>query len=522
MIRVRQIKINVENDNIKLLYKKVATKLNISVDDINTLKINKKSIDARQKPTIFYIYEVDIETDKKVVYSNDVLEIPNEDYIINVTGNTKLNNRIIIVGSGPSGLFATYMLTNLGYKVLLIERGECVENRVKTVDEFWLNNKLNINSNVQFGEGGAGTFSDGKLNTMVKDPKHIGKKVFSIFVENGANEEILYLNKPHLGTDNLVNIVKNMRNKIISNGGEILYNSCLTDIVIKDSKIKQIVVNNKDVYDTDVLVLALGHSARDTFKMLYDKKINMESKPFAIGVRVQHNQDSINKSQYGNNKLLPNADYKLTYKSKNNRGVYSFCMCPGGYVVNASSENNELAINGMSYSARDSSNANSAIVVTVNPSDFGTNPLDGIKFQQQLEHKTYLIGKGLIPTQLFKDYKNNTISSNFKDIKPVFKGNYTFANLNDIFPSYINESLKEGIDYFNNKIKGFNKDDVILSAIESRTSSPIRIVRDDNYESNIKGIYPIGEGAGYSGGITSSAMDGLKLVEHLVSIYNNK
>ena len=524
MIRVRQVKVLYNESSIENITKKVAKKLNIKETDIKSLKINKESIDARKKPEIYYIYEVDCDLlNEELILrknkSNDILKIDEKEYEIKVTGTNELNKRPVIIGSGPAGLFAGYYLAKLGYKPLIIERGEKIDDRVKSVEEFWNKGILNKNSNVQFGEGGAGTFSDGKLNTLVKDKEGRCKEVFKIFVENGADSNILYKNKPHIGTDVLRNVIINMRNKIIEMNGTFRFNTTLTDIKIENNKIKSIVLNNNEEIDTDILILAIGHSARDTFKMLYENKILMNPKPFAVGVRIQHPQDMINKSQYGNVEIDA-ASYKLTYKASNNRGVYSFCMCPGGYVVNASSEENRLAINGMSNHARDTKCANSAIVVTVTPEDYGFNPLDGIEFQRELEEKAYNLGKGLIPVQLFKDYKENKVSTKF-GFEPCFKGNYTFADINKIFPEYINESLKEAIDYYDTKIKGFNRDDAILAGVESRTSSPVRIERDEIFNSNIKGIYPIGEGAGYAGGITTSAIDGLKVVEIIASIYKN-
>ncbi len=519
MIRVRQVKVHIDSNN---LVKKIANKLNIKEQDIINYQIIKESIDARDKTNIFYIYEVDVEVLNEDIIlnnnkSNDILKSEKIDYKIEVTGKESLTKRPIVVGSGPAGLFSAFYLAKLGYKPIIIERGEEVEKRIKSVEEFWNNNKLNVNSNVQFGEGGAGTFSDGKLNTLVKDKLGRKDEVLKIFVEFGADPSILYKNKPHIGTDVLMKIVKNMRDKIISWGGTYRFSTTLTDINIDNNKIKSIVVNDNEEIETDILILAIGHSARDTFKMLYEKNINMSPKPFALGIRIMHPQEMINMNQYGTNKL-GSADYKLTYKASNNRGVYSFCMCPGGFVVNASSENNRLAINGMSYSKRDSGVANSAIVVTVNPDDYGTNPLDGIEFQRILEEKAYNIGNGNIPVQLYGDYKKNKISDKL-NYNPCIKGNYNYSNINDIFPDYINESLKEAIDNFNHKIKGFNREDAVIAAIESRTSSPVRIERDELLECNIKGIYPIGEGAGYAGGITTSAIDGLKVVEIISKIY---
>lgn len=524
MIRVRQVLVKIEDNNLK---EKVASKLKININNIKSIKINKRSIDARHKPDLYYVYEVDCDilNEDDILNknkSNDLLKTPNEEYKFDVTGNINLNNRPIIVGTGPAGLFAAYMLSKYKYNPIIIERGEDIDSRVKKVEEFWNTGVLDINSNVQFGEGGAGTFSDGKLNTLVKDPLFRNKKVLEVFVECGAPEDILYDNKPHIGTDILRTVIKNLRNKMIEYGATFKYNTTLNDIKIENEKVVSVKLNDEWI-NTDILLLAIGHSARDTFKMLYERNLNMEGKPFAVGVRVSHNQEMISKSQYGiNYKLLKPASYKLTHKASNGRGVYSFCMCPGGYVVNASSENNRLAINGMSNHDRESKNANSAIIVTVSPKDYGEHPLDGIEFQRMLEEKTYKVGEGKIPIQTFKDFKNDNETIKLGDVEPIFKGNYTLANLNSIFPNYITEALIEGINAFDRKIKGFNSDDTIIAAIESRTSSPVRILRDDNCESNIKGIYPIGEGAGYAGGITSAAMDGLKVAEAIASKYINK
>lgn len=527
MIRVRQVSVSVDTTNEKTIKEALARKLKINSSDIIAFKINKESIDARFKPNINFIYEIDVQLKneeqifKKHKKSNDILLTPIEKYNFKPSGEQILTNRPIVVGSGPAGLFAAYMLAKEGYKPLVIERGEKVEDRVKTVAEFWKSNILKSNSNVQFGEGGAGTFSDGKLNTLVKDPEKRGKFVFETFVKYGADPRILYVNKPHIGTDILIEIVKNMRNKILEMGGEFKYNTTLTDIVIENNEVKAAILNNAEKIKTEVLVLAIGHSARDTFKMLLDKRLVLEPKPFAIGIRIQHQQEIINLAQYGVKKhnILGASDYKLTYHATNNRGVYTFCMCPGGYVVNASSEENKLAINGMSYSKRDSDNANSAVLVTIGPEDYGSNPLDGIEFQRNLEEKAFYCGKGNIPVQLYKDYKANKISESFGIVKPLFKGKTTFSNLNEILPLYVNEALKEGIEAFGTKIKGFNADDSILAAVESRTSSPVRIIRNEQGESNIKGIYPCGEGAGYAGGITSAAIDGIKTYELIAQKY---
>ena len=513
MIRIRDIKVNIDDNLSDVLKRKY---------NVKKYNIIKESIDARKG--IVFVYTVDIEVDNEELFlkkykSEKIFITPKEEYIFNITGTNKIKSRPIIVGLGPAGLFLGYMLSKYGYKPLIIERGERIEDRVKTVEEFWKNNKININSNVQFGEGGAGTFSDGKLNTLVKDKIFRGKKVFEIFVECGAPKEIMYSYKPHIGTDILRDVVINMRNKIISYGGEIRYNTKLTNIIIDNNSVSSIEVNDNEKIECNYLFLALGHSARDTFKMLNEVGINMKSKPFAVGLRIEHRQEDINKSLYKNNynKLGP-ASYKLTYNTKDNRGVYSFCMCPGGYVVNASSEKNRLVINGMSNYKRDSKIANSALVVSVSSKDYGDDLFDGMHFQEKLEEDAYKIGNGLIPCQTLIDFNNNKKTECF-NLEPLTKGSYISSNLNDVLPKYITESIKEAIPSFKKQIDCFDKDDSVLLGIESRTSSPITIIRDEFGESNIKGIYPVGEGAGYSGGITTSAMDALKQVENFSKRY---
>ena len=527
MIRIRQVKIPIRNDNKEFIIKKISNILKINKDDITSFNIVKKSIDARDKNNILYVYEFDVEVvlEDKIINKNkskDIFITPDEEYTYPVPGKEKLTNNITIVGSGPSGLFCAYLLAEMGYKVTVIEQGERMEERIKTVDKFFETNELNELSNVQFGEGGAGTFSDGKLNTLVKDKMFRGKKVFEIFIENGAPEEIMYLQKPHIGTDILRKVIINMRNKIISMGGEFLYNTKLTDLVIKDKKLVEIELNNKDRIKCNNLVLAIGHSARDTFYMLNKHDLEMMSKPFAVGFRIEHPQDMINKSQYGENyKYLPPASYKLTYQASTGRGVYSFCMCPGGFVVNASSEKNRLVVNGMSNYKRDEKNSNSAIVVTINNKDFGEELFAGVEYQRKLEEKAYNIGKGFIPIQLYRDYIENKETTKLGKIIPNTKGSYTFSNLNDIFSKEINDSIKEAMSNFGKKIKGFDREDAVFLGVESRTSSPIIIKRNEKLESNILGIYPCGEGAGYAGGITTAAIDGIKVAEELIKKYQN-
>ena len=409
------------------------------------------------------------------------------------------------------------MLAQAGFAPILLERGEAVEERQKKVDHFWTTGELDTQSNVQFGEGGAGTFSDGKLNTLVKDNHGRSRFVLKTFVEFGANDDILYESKPHIGTDILVDVVRNMRNEIIQMGGDIRFNSQVTDLRITDGEVSAVEVNHEQWIDTKAVVLAIGHSARDTFQMLLDRQIPMRSKAFAVGVRVDHPQSLINENQYGKDcpDSLPAAAYKLTRKVADDRGVYSFCMCPGGYVVNASSEDEMTAVNGMSYNARAGENANSAMIISVRPEDFGSEePLAGVEFQRKLERAAYREGKGKIPVQLFGDFCKNQVSTALGDIRPNTKGEWTFGNVRSIFPEHLSAGLEEGIKGCEKLIPGFSREDALLLGVESRTSSPVRIERDnDHLQSEITGIYPCGEGAGYAGGIMSAAMDGIKVAE---------
>lgn len=530
MIRINQIKMK-PGHSASELEKKIAKKLKIPFSVVKEYRIVKRSIDARKKEDILYIYSVNVDADqeKSIVdraKDPNVILIEVETYTFVSKGTEPLNERPVIVGSGPAGLFCAYLLAKEGYCPILLERGEDVDARTKSVEHFWQTGELKEESNVQFGEGGAGTFSDGKLNTMVKDPTGRNLFVLRTFVEAGAEEEILYVNKPHLGTDKLTGIVKNMRNSIIEAGGEVRFQSKVTDIRINENKVTGLEINGTEHLKTDVVILAIGHSARDTFQMLKKRGVFMSPKSFAIGVRVEHPQAKINRNQYGdeNPVYLGAADYKVTCKTKNGRGVYSFCMCPGGYVVNASSQKGMLAINGMSYAKRDSQNANSAIIVSVTPQDFDKNedPLCGLYFQQQLEEKAYTVGKGNIPVQLYGDFKRNHCSDSFADYNPCIKGKTSFGNLREIFPEYINESLMEAMEYFNKSIEGFAADDVIMSGVESRTSSPIRLDRNEDGICNIEGLYPAGEGAGYAGGITSAAMDGMKAAEKIAGRYRHE
>lgn len=518
MLRFKQIKIreDIEDEEILNL---ICKKYNIDKSTVISWNIFKKSIDARDKKDIHYSYSVDIEfqIEKEYFIFDEIKNKKNVEVIekkevkpIKVIRKSKF--KPIIVGAGPAGLFAALILVKNGVKPIIIEQGKKVEDRKKDVDEFWKYGKLNTMSNVQFGEGGAGTFSDGKLTTGINNS--LCKRVLEEFVEFGAPKQILYINKPHIGTDNLIDIIRNMREEIIKLGGEFLFNEKVIDFAIEQSQIRKIITNKREI-ETDTVILAIGHSARETFEKLYEKGINMEKKNFSVGVRIEHKQELINKSQYSNKtKLrLPPAEYKLAYHGDDGRSCYTFCMCPGGVVVASSSEEGSIVTNGMSKFARDGENANSAILVNVTPEDFnGESPLEGIYFQKDLEEKSYKLGGGnyFAPIQRVEDFINNRKSEYIGEVRPTYLPGVTLSNLNNILPEFVSKTLKEGILYFDKKIKGFADKDAILTGVETRSSSPVRITRDENLNSNIKGIYPCGEGAGYAGGIMSAAVDGIK------------
>lgn len=531
MLRINQIKISPKDffeNQEEIIKQKIGKILHISPLHIKNYQIVKQSVDARKKPIINYILSLDVEVlqESKILKRNkdkNVSLSPKLQYTFKSIGLTPLKKPPVIIGAGPAGLFCAYELAKNGYCPIVLERGDSVEERKIQVSEFWETGNLNLQSNVQFGEGGAGTFSDGKLNTLVKDKYGRNKEVLEIFVKAGASQRILYENKPHIGTDVLLDVVKNIREQIKNWGGKFYFRSEVTKLLIEEHELVGVEINHKEYLDGNAFVFAIGHSARDTMEMLYESGIPMESKSFAVGLRVEHPQTMINLSQYGMEfpEFLDAASYKVTAQSNSQRGVYSFCMCPGGYVVNASSENERLAVNGMSYSKRDGKNANSAIVVTVTPKDFKENgPLAGIQFQRELEEKAFQIGKGRIPIQYFKDFKENRSSKEYETWnKPTMCGSYTYSNVRKILPEELNQAIIDGMHEFGKIIKGFDRDDALLSGVESRTSSPVRIHRDENLQSMIKGFYPCGEGAGYAGGITSAAMDGIKVAEQIASYY---
>ncbi|WPC41701.1 NAD(P)/FAD-dependent oxidoreductase [Clostridium sp. JS66] len=527
-IKINNLNISID-ENIEDLKNKVCKKLKISHTNIEEFKILRESIDARRKDNIRFNYVVEIKCDKEekiVDRANDKdvkieKEIYNEEFPF---GNKKMNHRPVIVGMGPAGMFAGLLLAEKGYRPIIIERGEKVEDRTNTINKFWTTGELNLESNVQFGEGGAGTFSDGKLTTRIKDARC--DFVLDKFVKAGAPEEILYNGKPHIGTDILKKVVKNIREKIIELGGEVRFNSKLQDIVVSNGVLKSIVVNESEI-PSENLILAIGHSSRDTYEMLYRKGIFMEPKAFAIGVRAEHSQQMISENQYGkyaNHPKLKAADYRLTYNTKSTgRGVYSFCMCPGGEVVAAASEEGRLVTNGMSFFKRDKDNANSAIVVSINESDFqGDTPLKGMEFQRHYESLAYVLGGGeyTAPVQLIGDFLKDEVSTKLGNIEPTYKPGYKFCDLRKCLPSYVIEALKEGFINFDKKIKGFVSNDGVLTGIETRTSAPVRILRNENLESiSAQGLYPCGEGAGFAGGIMSAAVDGIKVAENIIRKY---
>ncbi|OPJ61411.1 NAD(P)/FAD-dependent oxidoreductase [Clostridium oryzae] len=530
-IRINNIKLNLDED-IDEIKHKAAKKLRLSIKDIGNVKILKESLDARRKDNIYFNYAVEVEcNDSEKIVSKlkdkDIMSFEGT-FKENVQpGKVKLNHRPIIIGMGPAGMFAGLVLAEYGYKPIIFERGGQVEERTKSIEHFWSSGELDVNSNVQFGEGGAGTFSDGKLTTRIKDPRC--DYVLEEFVKAGAPEEIIYSGKPHIGTDILKIVVKNIREEIKRLGGEVHFNSRLEDIVIKDGQIKAAIVNGNEICSENI-ILAIGHSSRDTYEMLNKNGIFMTPKAFAIGVRVEHPQQFIDKAQYGKyagHKRLKAADYRLAYTDdKINRAVYSFCMCPGGEVVAAASENERLVTNGMSLYKRDKENANSALVVSVKPEDFeGKSPLKGMTFQRYYENLAYKAGGGryLAPIQLIGDFLEDRKSQKLGSVEPSYKPGWTFSLLNNCLPGYVIDMLKIGIQQFDKRIKGFAMNDAVLTGIETRTSAPVRIERNEQLQSiSAKGLYPAGEGAGYAGGIISAAVDGIKVAENIITRYSNE
>ena len=493
-------------------------------------QIRKRSLDAREKENKLFVYTLDVTVPReqkvmKGIRARNIELYTPVPYRFPQGGEERLPARPVIVGSGPAGLFCGWYLAHAGYAPLILERGEDVDSRRRSVESFWKGGDLDPESNVQFGEGGAGTFSDGKLNTQVKDPFGRSHEVLKRFVKAGAPPEILYEQKPHLGTDVLHRVVKALRAQIESMGGEVRFGAKVEDLVLSQGRVAGVRLGGGEEIPAGVVVLAVGHSARDTFAMLEERGVPMRAKPFAVGVRCVHPQDLIDEALYGptGREILGPAAYKLTHTCRGTgRGVYSFCMCPGGFVVNASSEKERLCVNGMSYSGRDSGSANAAIIVTVGPEDYpSSGPLSGLAFQRRLEEAAFREGQGRIPAQLYGDFCEGRASRGMGSIPAATKGEISPAELHRILPETVCQSLEEGLHAFSRQIPGFDGADVPLLGVESRTSSPVRIERDpSSLESPVCGLYPCGEGAGFAGGITSAAMDGMKVAEAVARRYS--
>ncbi|MBO5038979.1 MAG: FAD-dependent oxidoreductase [Alphaproteobacteria bacterium] len=518
--RMNNIKAGIEVAETEVLANIRLELQKMGIGDISALKLIKKSLDARKKDKLFFVYAAQFESSAEIKANADLFAVEAEEKL-EVAGSERVFlTRPVVVGSGPAGMMAALCLAEMGAKPIVLERGAPVLERQKMVRTFWDRGEFSEISNVQFGEGGAGTFSDGKLMTGIKKDKFTAK-VLHEFVEAGAPKEILYLAKPHIGTDHLVKMVENIRKKIIRLGGEYRFYEKLVDIKVVNGALQAISVQRRDgaCYEikTDNLFLALGHSARDTFEMLYRRGVAMEQKPFAVGVRIEHKQEDINLAQYGRtyfrSSYLGAADYKLAAHFDNNRSVYTFCMCPGGVVVGATSLAGHVVTNGMSEFKRDRENANAAVLVNVDARDFGSNePLAGMYFQEALEKKAFLLGGGdyFAPAQTVRDFLLGKKTVRFGRVNPSYLPGVRGADFRELFSSELYLTLQKGLVEMGKKLKGFDDGEAVLTAVESRSSSPVRILRGKDFQSNIKGIYPLGEGAGYAGGITSAAADGLK------------
>ncbi len=528
MIRLTEIKLPLNHAPADLTTA-ITTKLKISAEQMASFVMFKRGYDARNKRNIQLIYTLDITlTDSDL--TNDLLVQFESDNHVKATPDTSykyvgaapedLTERPVVVGFGPCGLLAALTLAQMGFKPIIIERGNEVRQRTKDTFGFWRQRKLNTESNVQFGEGGAGTFSDGKLYSQVKDPNHYGRKVMTEFVKAGAPDEILFVSKPHIGTYKLVTMVEKMRAEIIELGGEVRFATRVDDLHITDSKVTGVTLNTGETLKTSHVVLAVGHSARDTFQMIHDKGVYIEAKPFSIGFRIEHKQSTIDQARFGDNagnEILGAADYKLVHHCKNGRSVYSFCMCPGGTVVAAASEEGRVVTNGMSQYSRNERNANSAIVVGIDPErDYPNHPLAGIELQRQLETLAFELGGKdySAPAQTIGDFLKGKPNSELGDVKPSYTPGITLTDLSKALPDFAVDAIREAIPAFNRKIKGFSSDDGLLTGVETRTSSPISIKRNKEFQSiNTEGLFPAGEGAGYAGGILSAGIDGIKVAE---------
>ena len=538
MIRINELRLPLEHP-AEALPSAAAKRLGIAEAAIRKLTVFKRSHDARKKNALLFIYTVDLEIDDEAAvlarFADDPKVNPSPDtrYHFVAQAPKTLTQRPVVVGFGPAGIFAALLLAQMGFRPIVLERGKAVRERTKDTWKLWRNNELNPESNVQFGEGGAGTFSDGKLYSQVKDPRHLGRKVLAEFVKAGAPEEILYVAHPHIGTFRLVSMVERMRHEIESLGGEIRFQSRVTGVHIENDHVRGVKLASGEEIAASQVVLALGHSARDTFEMLHAVGVFMEAKPFAVGFRIEHPQSLIDKARLGpnaGNPLLGAADYKLVYHASNGRAVYSFCMCPGGQVVAATSEANCVVTNGMSQYSRAERNANAGLVVNISPEDFGdTNippsPLAGIAFQRQLESHAFTLGGGTYeaPGQLIGDFLAGKPSTQLGAVIPSYQPGVHLTDLSTALPDFAIAAIREAIPAFDRQIKGFAMPDALLTGVETRTSSPLRITRGENLQSvNVKGLFPAGEGAGYAGGILSAGIDGIKIAEAVALSHDEK
>jgi uncharacterized FAD-dependent dehydrogenase len=530
MLRINELKLPLDHPE-PALRDAIVGRLGITHDDLIDFTVFKRSYDARKRSAIVLIYALDVQVRNEAQVlarlkgDQTILPAPDTGYkFVQAGAPAPGTPRPVVVGMGPCGLFVALILAQMGLKPLMLERGKEVRERTVDTFGFWRKRKLDTESNVQFGEGGAGTFSDGKLYSQIKDPKHYGRKVLTEFVKSGAPEEILYVSKPHIGTFRLVKMVEQMRAEILSLGGEIRFKTRVDDVLVEGDGANRQVVGVKlasgETIPTRHLVMAVGHSARDTFQMLYDRGVYVEAKPFSIGFRVEHPQSLIDTCRFGpsaGNKILGAADYKIVHHASNGRSVYSFCMCPGGTVVAASSEEGRVVTNGMSQYSRNERNANSAIVVGITPSDYPGHPLAGIAFQRELESRAFVLGGGTYdaPGQLMGDFVRGVPSKAFGSVIPSFKPAVHLTDLGPALPDYATVALREAFVAFDKQIRGYYKEDAVLTGVETRTSSPIRIKRhDDTLQSlNTRGLFPAGEGAGYAGGIMSAAVDGIRVAE---------
>jgi uncharacterized FAD-dependent dehydrogenase len=527
MIRLTEIKLPLDHEEHEI-QDAIEAKLGITADQVISFNIFKRGYDARKKTKILLIYTLDVAVEneeallEEFVSDPHVKVTPDMAYKFVAQAPENLTERPVVIGFGPCGLFSALILAQSGFKPIVVERGKEVRERTKDTFGFWRKRTLNTESNVQFGEGGAGTFSDGKLYSQVKDPKHYGRKVIEEFVAAGAPEEILYVSKPHIGTFKLVTMIEKMRAKIIELGGEIRFSTRVDDIHMEDGQITGLTLSNGEEIKSRHVILAVGHSARDTFEMLHERGVYMEAKPFSVGFRIEHKQSMIDEARFGpnaGNPILGAADYKLVHHCKNGRTVYSFCMCPGGTVVAATSEEGRVVTNGMSQYSRAERNANSAIVVGIDPErDYPGDPLAGIRFQRELETGAYMLGGENYdaPAQKIGDFLKGRDPSELGDVQPSFTPGIHLTDISKALPDFAIEAIREAIPAFDKKIKGFASADGLLTGVETRTSSPVCIKRGKDYQSiNLKGFFPAGEGAGYAGGILSAGIDGIKAAEAL-------